>query len=170
MSRISTVLIAALVAAAPAGARAESLLTVPVSSDHAVPVADGEFDWNGFYAGVYGVGQSSPADGAQFGLGVDIGASARFEMVLVGGEVSYQGVIGGTGDSSSLQGVGKLGLALRTTPCCTRRPASAWTSARPAARMLCSAAVLNLRSPTMCRWTRAICMGSRFQGATRRIR
>ena len=64
--------LAAIVALSPAAARAVDLLTVPTSQDDSVPVADSGFDWNGFYAGVYGVGQGSAVGGAQFGVGVRV--------------------------------------------------------------------------------------------------
>ena len=106
-----TLTLAALVSAASFAASAADLLTVPVSTDEAIPVADTSFDWTGFYAGVYGVGQNSAVGGGQYGLGVDFGAYARFDFVLVGGEVAYHGLLGGAGSTSYLQGLGKVGLA-----------------------------------------------------------
>src|SRR3569623_3447243 len=89
--------LASLIALAPAGAQAVDLLTVPTSGANALPVADSGFDWNRFYAGVYGVGQSSAAGGGQFGGGLDLGVNGRFEFVLVGAEVAVQGLGGGAG-------------------------------------------------------------------------
>lgn len=94
----------------PAVAQATDLLTVPTSGNDSLPVADSGFDWDGFYAGVYGVTQSSPAGGLQYGLGLDVGANARFEFVLVGGEVDYHGLVGGTGSTTYLQAIGKVGI------------------------------------------------------------
>src|SRR5205085_9288444 len=102
----------ALAATAPAAAQAADLLTVPVSSNESVPVADGGLDWNGFYAGVYGVSQSSPVGGMQYGQGLDVGANAQLEFVLVGAEVDFHGLVGGLGATSYLQGLGKLGVAV----------------------------------------------------------
>ena len=102
----------ALIAATPVAAHATDLLSVPTSGNDALPVADSGFDWNGFYAGVFGTGQLSPAGGAQLGAGLDIGATARFEFVLVGAEVSVRGLGGGAGTTAYAEGVGRAGLAI----------------------------------------------------------
>jgi outer membrane immunogenic protein len=104
--------LAAVVAFSPAAARAVDLLTVPTSGNDSVPVADSGFDWNGFYAGIYGVGQGSAVGGAQIGAGLDVGVNGRFEFVLVGGEVAVQGLGGGAGTTAYVQGLGKAGLAV----------------------------------------------------------
>jgi outer membrane immunogenic protein len=104
--------LAAILAVLSPAAQAVDLLTVPTSGNDSLPVADSGFDWNGFYAGIYGVGQASTVGGGQLGLGVDVGANARFEFVLVGGDVAIQGLGGGAGTSVYLQGVGKAGIAL----------------------------------------------------------
>lgn len=111
MRLFSTISIAALLALAPVAAQATDLITVPTSSDDSLPVADAGFNWNGFYAGVYGVAQNSAAGGGQFGLGIDAGVDARFEFILVGAEVAYQGLTGGAGATSYIQALGKVGLA-----------------------------------------------------------
>ena len=103
--------IAALIAAAPAAVRAADPLAVALSTDNALPVTDTEFDWNGFYAGVYGVTQFSPAGGTQFGLGLDLGVNARIEFVLIGAEVAVHGLGGGAGMSTYVQGLGRAGVA-----------------------------------------------------------
>ena len=102
--------IALCAAALPVAAHATDLLTVPTSGNDALPVADAGFDWNGFYAGVYGVTQASPVGGLQYGLGLDVGANARFEFVLVGGEVDFHGLVGGAGATTYLQAIGKVGV------------------------------------------------------------
>lgn len=101
----------AVFALAPAGARAADLMSVPLSSSgDAVPVgADAAFDWNGFYAGIYGVGQFSAVDGNQYGLGINIGANAQFNFVLVGAEFNVE-ALSGAGPSTYAQAVGKAGL------------------------------------------------------------
>ena len=66
MRVLTTIAIAAGLAAMPAAAHAVDLLTVPTSTNESLPVADSGFDWNRFYAGVYGVGQSSAVGGGQF--------------------------------------------------------------------------------------------------------
>src|SRR5690349_10364219 len=78
MHLMRAIVIAAGLAAMPATAHAVDLLTVPTSTNQSLPVADSGFDWNRFYAGVYGVGQSSGAAGGQFGGGVDLGINSRF--------------------------------------------------------------------------------------------
>lgn len=64
-----------------------------VSVHDAVP-----FDWNGFYAGLYGVGRTSPVQGDQLGVGVNAGVNLAFDFYLVGAEVAVEGL---TGDSSN---------------------------------------------------------------------
>jgi outer membrane immunogenic protein len=112
MRLLTTIALAAGLAAMPAAAQAVDLLSVPTSSNESLPVADSGFDWNRFYAGVYGVGQSSAAGGGQFGGGLDLGVNGRFEFVLVGAEVAVQGLGGGAGGVGYVQGLGKAGLAL----------------------------------------------------------
>ena len=111
MKLLGGLAIAALRAAAPAAVRAADPRAFALSSDNALPVTDTEFDWNGFYAGVYGVTQVSPAGGVQFGLGLDLGVTARFEFVLVGAEVAVHGLTGGAGNSAYVQGLGRAGVA-----------------------------------------------------------
>jgi len=103
---------AALIAAIPVAAHATDLLSVPTSGNDAVPVADSGFDWNGFYAGVFGAGQLSPLGGAQLGAGLDLGANARLEFVLLGAEVSVRGLGGGAGTTVYGEALGKAGLAI----------------------------------------------------------
>jgi len=112
MNLFAKIAVAAVFAALPGTALAVDLLSVPTSGNQALPIADSGFDWNRFYAGVFGVGQTSPVGGAQFGAGLDLGVDARFEFVLVGAEVAVQGLGGGAGGSGYLQGLGKAGVAL----------------------------------------------------------
>lgn len=112
MKVVAALIVAGAALVAPAMAHAADLITVPTSTQQAVPVADTGMDWTGFYAGVYGVGRSSPLGGAQFGLGLDIGVNAQFEFVLVGAEVDVHGLVGGIGSTAYLQGVGRAGVAL----------------------------------------------------------
>ena len=111
MRQLGQLTIAVLIALSPVAAKAADPITVPTSGNDALPVADAGFNWDGFYAGVYGVGRSSPVDGGQFGLGVDLGANARLEFVLVGGEVALEGLSGST---STVYGeaIGKTGIML----------------------------------------------------------
>jgi outer membrane immunogenic protein len=105
-------IIATAFAASIGGVSAADLMTLPVSSDKSIPVAGGDFDWSGFYAGVYGVTQSSVLAGVQYGLGLNIGVDARFQMVLAGGEIDFQGLTGAAGDTASIQALGKAGVAV----------------------------------------------------------
>jgi outer membrane immunogenic protein len=102
--------IAALIAVAPGAAGAADPLVVGLSTDKALALTDTQFDWNGFYAGVYGVTQVSAADGTQFGLGLDLGVNARIEFVLVGAEVAVHGLGGGAGQSAYVQTLGRAGV------------------------------------------------------------
>jgi outer membrane immunogenic protein len=97
----------------PAAAHAADALALPTSTQAAIPVQDDAgFDWSGFYAGIYGVGQSSPVGGLQYGLGLDVGATAAFDFFLVGGEVAFHGLTGGAGATSYVQAVGSGGVLL----------------------------------------------------------
>ena len=106
MRRLAGLLTAAILAAAPAAVNAADSLEV-----YADPVSTGEFDWNGFYAGVYGVTQVSAVGGAAFGLGVDVGVNARLEFVLVGAEVAVHGLAGSGGLEAYVQTLGRAGVA-----------------------------------------------------------
>lgn len=96
---------------AASGAQASDLITVPVeSSKVAVPVAGEGFDWTGFYAGIYGVVQSSPARGTEAGVGIEAGVNAQFDFFLVGGEVALHGLTGDTIETAYGQVTGRGGL------------------------------------------------------------
>ncbi|WP_236884162.1 outer membrane protein [Devosia sp. A16] len=104
-------MLAGTVLAATAGASlASDLITVPVgSSEVAVPVAAG-FDWSGFYAGVYGVVQSSEVRGTEFGGGIAAGVNAQLDFFLVGGEVALQGLTSDTIDTAYGRVTGRGGI------------------------------------------------------------
>ena len=102
---------AALAAALPTAGFAADALTVPVSTNVAVPVAEGNgFDWTGFYAGVYGVGQSGSVSGLQYGAGLALGANLAIDFFLIGGEVAVHGLLGGTGGTAYAQAVARGGV------------------------------------------------------------
>lgn len=113
MSLFKKAAIAALMTIAPlAGAQAADLITVPVA-ENPVPIYDDPgFDWNGFYAGVYGIGQMSPVGGTQYGLGINAGVNAQFDFFLVGAEVALHGLTGGTIDTAYGQVLGKAGVVI----------------------------------------------------------
>jgi outer membrane immunogenic protein len=92
---------------------AADAIAVPVATEAEVPLYDdAAFDWSGFYAGVYGVGQLSPAGGTQFGLGLNLGINAQFDYFLVGGEVALHGLTGGTMDTVYGQVIGRAGVVI----------------------------------------------------------
>lgn len=94
-------------------ATAADLITMPVSSSPIeIPVADAGFDWSGFYTGVYGVVQQSPAGGTQYGLGINAGVNAQFDFFLIGGEVALHGLTGGALDTTYGQVLGKAGVEI----------------------------------------------------------
>jgi outer membrane immunogenic protein len=103
MRLFNTLAAAALITTAGLGVgavQAADLITMPVSSSPVeVPVAD-TYDWNGFYTGVYGVVQNSPAGGTQYGLGINAGVNAQFDFFLVGAEVALHGLTGGVLDTT----------------------------------------------------------------------
>lgn len=104
----------ALATSLPVGAaHAADLITVPTSTPVEVPVYEEPgFDWNGFYAGVYGGLQNSPVGGMQYGLGVQAGVNAQFDFYLLGAEVTVHGLTGGVGDTSYGQILGRAGLVV----------------------------------------------------------
>jgi outer membrane immunogenic protein len=95
-------------------AHAADAIALPITSGAAeMPVHDeGGFDWSGFYAGVYGVGQWSPVGGTQYGLGVDVGVNAQLDFFLVGGEVALHGLTGGAIDTAYGQVLGRAGVVI----------------------------------------------------------
>ena len=100
----------ALLATTTGAVTASDLITVPIgSSEVAVPVAAG-FNWSGFYAGVYGVVQSSPARGTEVGAGIEAGVNAQLDFFLIGGEVALHGLTGDTIDTAYGQVTGRGGV------------------------------------------------------------
>jgi outer membrane immunogenic protein len=114
MSLFKKVAVAALMTIAPlAGAQAADAITLPVA-ENPVPIYEepAGFDWNGFYAGVYGVAQMSPAWGTQYGLGINAGVNAQFDFFLVGAEVALHGLTGGAISTTYGQILGKAGVVI----------------------------------------------------------
>jgi outer membrane immunogenic protein len=94
-------------------ASAADLITYPTSTHEQVPVATrGAMDWNGFYAGIYGTGRNSASHGTQYGGGIDLGVNTTFNFVLVGAEVSVEGLTGGSGSTSYAKALGRGGILL----------------------------------------------------------
>lgn len=110
---LTKIAISALLLLASLGsANAADLISYPTSTANAMPVAQppAGFDWNGFYAGVFGVYQKSPAQGDQFGIGIDAGINTTFNFVLAGAEVAVTGLGDGAGATSYAQALGRMGL------------------------------------------------------------
>lgn len=106
-------LAAAMLTGGAGAAEASDLITVPVqSADGAVPLTDTRFDWSGFYAGVYGVVQSSELRGTEVGAGVEAGVNAQFDFFLVGGEVALQGLTSDTLDTAYGKVTGRGGVLI----------------------------------------------------------
>ncbi len=97
-------------AVVPAGA-AEPI-TLPIDTDAAIPVAQHDFDWTGFYAGVFGAVRDSDVAGGQAGLGINAGVNAQLDIVLVGAEVTLQGLSGGAVETAYGEVLGRGGLVL----------------------------------------------------------
>ena len=94
-------------------ASAADLITVPTSTPVEMPVYEEPgFDWSGFYAGVYGVGQNGSVSDTQYGLGVQAGVNAQFDFYLLGAEVAVQGLTGDVGDTTYGQILGRAGLVV----------------------------------------------------------
>jgi outer membrane immunogenic protein len=110
---LRTLVTAIAVSAMPAVALAAEPITVPIdSTGRSIPLTEGATDWSGFYAGVYGVAQRSDDNGTQAGLGVSAGVNAQIDFVLVGAEVSLQGLTGNTVDTAYGEVVGRGGIVL----------------------------------------------------------
>ncbi len=110
---LKVLLTAAILLTTTALARAADPIAVPIdSTGRSVPVAQGTTDWNGFYAGVFGTVRQDEADGTQAGAGLSAGVNAQIDFVLVGAEVSLQGLGGDTVDTTYGEVVGRAGLIL----------------------------------------------------------
>jgi len=108
------ILIAALaLSALPSEVVAAEAISLPIdSTGRSLPLAEPATDWSGFYAGVYGVAGRSEDDGTRVGLGLTAGVNAQIDFVLVGAEVSLQGLTGDTLDTAYGEVVGRTGLIL----------------------------------------------------------
>jgi outer membrane immunogenic protein len=112
MNSFRTMTIAALAVMLPAGlAWAADPISVPTSTPVEMPVHEqAGFDWNGFYAGVYGTVRNGDSSDAQYGLGVQAGVNAQFDFYLLGAEVAVEGLSGEVGDTTYGQILGRAGL------------------------------------------------------------
>jgi outer membrane immunogenic protein len=102
-----------MIAAGTVAATASDLIAVPVhSADATVPVAGEGYDWNGFYAGVYGVTQTDSSGDVRLGAGVEAGVNAQLDFFLVGGQVALHGLTNDTIDTAYGEVTGRGGLLL----------------------------------------------------------
>ncbi|HVW90976.1 MAG TPA: hypothetical protein VHB74_00060 [Devosia sp.] len=96
-------------------AHAADLISYSTSARGQVPVSDSaaKFDWDGFYAGVFGSYQRGAASGGErAGLGIDAGIDTTFNFVLAGAEVAVQGIGGPAGGTTYAQLTGRTGLLI----------------------------------------------------------
>ena len=106
-------LLIAVMALATGPARAADPIVVSLQSEpEGIPVAGAPMEWSGFYAGIYGVAAGDRDGGAAFGLGVDLGINAQFDVVLVGAEVALQATTSEPLDTAYGQVLGRAGLLL----------------------------------------------------------
>lgn len=92
-------------------ALAQDPIVLPTTAESGLPLHDSaSFDWDGFYAGVFGAATSSPANGPQYGVGLNLGFNRTFDFVLIGGEVAFHAAGNDLVASSYLQAVGRGGV------------------------------------------------------------
>jgi len=103
---------AAVLAALTGTASAADAITVPLDPDNSVPVAEHRFDWSGFYAGMFGSVRQGTQAGGQLGVGINAGANAQLSIVLVGAEVTLQGLGGERLETAYGEVLGRGGLVL----------------------------------------------------------
>jgi outer membrane immunogenic protein len=115
MSLFSRIAAAALLTIAPvAGAQAADAIAMPIAEAPVeMPIYDDPgFDWNGFYAGVYGVGQNSEDAGLQYGAGIDAGYNVQLDYFVLGGELALHGLLGDGEETAYGQALAKAGLLI----------------------------------------------------------
>jgi outer membrane immunogenic protein len=90
---------------------ADSIAYGTTASGAELPVHDNtDVNWDGFYAGIYGVGQGTSGGDVGLGLGVEAGVNLGFDFFLVGAEVAVHGVGNDTDSTAYGQIVGRAGL------------------------------------------------------------
>ncbi len=99
---------------ATGAASAADPIAISTSTNAEMPVHGQEsFDWNGFYAGIFGATDLAPAGNAQFGAGINAGVNAQFDFYLLGGEVAVTGLSdSGSGETVHGQILGRAGLVV----------------------------------------------------------
>lgn len=98
-----------------AAAGAADSIVVPMSDAGAIPVHNDQgYDWSGFYAGIYGIGQTGLGS-LRPGVGIQAGVNAQFGFYLLGAELAVHGLPEGEADVGSTsygQILGRAGLAV----------------------------------------------------------
>jgi outer membrane immunogenic protein len=93
-------------------ASAADVVSIPLSTPTELPIHDeAGFDWDGFYAGVYGA-VIPGGDDIGVGLGAQVGINAQFDFLLVGAEVAVEGVAGEAGSTPYGQILARAGLVV----------------------------------------------------------
>lgn len=91
MSLLKPLALAALVGAASvSGAYAADAITVPVAESPVPVYQDQSYDWTGFYAGVYGVGEWTATPTSEYGVGLAAGYLHQFDFFVLGAEGNIQ--------------------------------------------------------------------------------
>jgi len=87
-------------------------ISYSTSAQQQIPVAPatGQYDWSGFYAGVFGGYQRTDNAADRFGLGIDAGVNVTFNFMLAGAEVAVTGLTSDGATSAQIQGVGRAGV------------------------------------------------------------
>src|SRR5260221_7956633 len=112
MKLLFKIAVGALAFAAPLGlANGAELIAYPTSAGKQIPLVDqSTYDWNGFYAGLYGADQYSPKGGNQYALGLDAGVNGVFDFYVLGGEASLEALTGPDGTTSYGKVLGRAGV------------------------------------------------------------
>lgn len=114
MNTIGTIGLAvvAAIAVTPAALAADAYAPIPLSSGEALGIYDhADFDWNGFYGGLYGVAQTNPA-GWGYGAGLALGVNKQIDYFLLGAEVAVHGLTINTANRGYGQILARGGLVL----------------------------------------------------------
>ena len=110
--KLSLGLAAAFGFAALGSASAADFATLPLAGTEVAIHDRTGFDWDGFYAGVFGAAQTRENAPSQFGAGIELGVNAQLDFMLVGGEVALHGLTDGTVETAYGQVLGRTGLLI----------------------------------------------------------
>lgn len=80
------------ISVAPAALAADAYAPMPLSSGESLGVYDhADFDWTGFYGGIYGAAQTNPG-GWGYGAGLALGVNKQTDYFVLGAEVALHGL------------------------------------------------------------------------------